>query len=573
MPQKRAAVLGFAFLLLLLSLTVPLAVLVFGRGSQLTAAAADQRLRSLPYYQYARGDILDRRDRPLVNIEEPCLVVLPSLLAGTEEAAAVRLSLLTGLDGDVLRERLRAACGSSYQPVVLKTGLTEETAERINAAEIPGVLALTLAARYDRQHTASQLLGAVREQTEGGWAGISGLELAYDSLLASREDTQVRLQVDARGRMQGEAELFRPAAIRRPSLSLTLDRDYQQIAEAALADAGLPGSCVVMDPENGDILALASFPACDPYGWEETPAGAYLQRALLSYPPASTFKTVLAAAALSEGVTPDPETTAADAAGESGAGDDPGSPESDVSESEPGVFVCRGSCTLSDGRTVSCAGGLSHGEVDLGRALALSCNCYFVSLGQTLGGERVLDYCRRLGLDEMTVAGLAADDDTDHLCFDGNQAGELANACLGEAGVSLSPLQEAELFSVFVNGGRLVTPRLVRAEDDGVSGPREHPAACPRQVLRPEVAEELRLMLARVVEEGTGTGAAGEWVSAGGKTGSSETGTVWFSGFFPSDRPRLVTVVCLENGSSGGAEAAAVFRQVADAITLLDGRL
>jgi len=122
---------------------------------------------------------------------------------------------------------------------------------------------------------------------------------------------------------------------------------------------------------------------------------------------------------------------------------------------------------------------------------------------------------------------------------------KLANACLGEAGVSLSPLQEAELFSVFVNGGRLVTPRLVRAEDDGVSGPREHPAACPRQVLRPEVAEELRLMLARVVEEGTGTGAAGEWVSVGGKTGSSETGTVWFSGFFPSDRPRLVTVVCL----------------------------
>ena len=139
--------------------------------------------------------------------------------------------------------------------------------------------------------------------------------------------------------------------------------------------------------------------------------------------------------------------------------------------------------------------------------------------------------------------------------------------------MSVSPVQEAALFSVFANGGFLVQPRLVTACDDGMGAITAYPAARPRRVLSARDAETIRLMLGLVVEEGTGRAARGDHVSAGGKTGSSETGTVWFSGFFPAEDPRLVVVVCLEQGSAGGAEAAAVFRQVADAITLLDGRV
>ena len=572
MLQKRAAALGGVMLLLLLGLVAALAVLIFGRGAQLSAAAWEQRLRSLPYCQYARGDILDRNGRPLVNVEEPCLVVLPAMIKGQEEPIAERLCGLLDLDRSRLAERLRAAGTSSFQPVVLMTGLSAAQKEAVDRAAIPGVLTLSLAARYDRQHTASQLIGLVQEQEGNGvYTGVSGLEKQYDGLLSARVDAEIRLQVDAQGRVNGGPELYLPDTVCAPSLSLTLDKDYQQIAEQALAETGLSGSCVVMDPYCGDILALASYPGFDPYGWKTAEPGAYMQRTLLPYPPASTFKTVLAAAALAEGVRPAPAETAA-GPGQEDAND--GQAEQGKGDGNPALFICHGSYTLPDGRTVSCAGGAAHGEVDLARALALSCNCYFVALGQALGGERVLAYSRRLGLEQMTVIGLdAGSGDAVFFDFDPEQAGELANVCLGEDGVSLSPLQEAVLFSAFVNGGYLVRPRLVTATDDGKGGRKEYPALKPRRVLSPADAETMRLMLGLVVEEGTGRSAGSDIVSSGGKTGSSETGVVWFSGFFPADRPRLVVAVCLEQGSSGGAEAAAVFRSVAEAITLLDGRI
>ena len=177
MLQKRAAALGGVMLLLLLGLVAALAVLIFGRGAQLSAAAWEQRLRSLPYCQYARGDILDRNGRPLVNVEEPCLVVLPAMIKGQEEPIAERLCGLLDMDRSRLAERLRAAGNSSFQPVVLMTGLTAAQKEAVYRADIPGVLVLTLAARYDRQHTASQLIGLVQEQEgDGVYTGVSGLE-------------------------------------------------------------------------------------------------------------------------------------------------------------------------------------------------------------------------------------------------------------------------------------------------------------------------------------------------------------------------------------------------------------
>lgn len=565
MLQKRVSALGGMILLLLLGLIAALAVLIFGRGAQLSAAACEQRLRSLPYHQYARGDILDRCGRPLVNVEEPCLVVLPAMIKGQEALIAERLCGLLGADRGQLEARLRAAGNSSVQPVVLKTGLSAAQKEAADEADIPGVLTLYLAARYDRQHTASQLIGCVREmEGDGACRGVSGLERLYDGLLYGRDDAQVRLQVDAEGRVNGGPELYRPNAVCAPSLTLTLDKDYQQIAEQALAETGLAGSCVVMDPYCGDILALASYPGFDPYGWKAAEPGAYMQRALLLYPPASTFKTVLAAAALAEGVRPAPA--------EQAEGD--GQQTAQGGAEKPEAFICSGSYTLPDGRTVSCAGGAAHGEVDLGRALALSCNCYFVALGRALGGDQVLDWSRRLGLERLTVSGLDIDtEDAVFFDFEPDQGGELANVCLGEDGVNVSPLQEAVLFSAFANGGYLVRPRLVTATDDGRGGRKEYPALKPRRVLSAADAETMRLMLGLVVEEGTARLAGSDIVSSGGKTGSSETGVVWFSGFFPADQPRLVAVVCLEQGSSGGAEAAAVFRSVAESVTLLDGRI
>ena len=455
MLQRRITGLGLFFLAALLGLGCFLSFLMFGQGQELTAAAAAQRLRSIDYYQYGRGDILDRYGRPLVNIEEPCLVVLPAMIRGREEEIASALSRLLDVDAKVLQEHLTAADGSSFQPVVLKTGLTSKQAQDVERAALPGVLTLTLAARYGRTFPASQLIGCVR-QTEEGCRGISGLELQYDGLLSGRRDLQVEIAVDAKGSMNGEAVLAQTDEPCSSSLCLTLDRDYQQIAEQALSASGLRGSCVVMEPNSGDILALASWPRLDPYGWENAAGSSWLERALLPYAPASTFKAVLAAAALTEKVIGGNE-----ANGDTGDSESQQAAESGENE-DGSVFVCNGSYTLSDGRVVHCAGGQAHGEVDLVRALAVSCNCYFVALGQALGGDKVLTWCRRLGLEQSDILGYRPDyADAELISFDPDQVGELANACLGEAGVQLTPLREAVLFSAFVNGGFLVTPRLV----------------------------------------------------------------------------------------------------------------
>ena len=176
MAHKRLALIGWLTLTLLLLIIAVLALLIFGRGARLQAAALEQRLRSMPYYQYERGDILDRQGRPLVNLEESCLVVLPTMLQGREEETAAALSRLLGIGETAARERLEQAAAAPGQPQVLLTGLTAEQIGRIEEAALPGVLALTLAARYDRQHTACQLLGSVQQTSEGGWQGVSGLE-------------------------------------------------------------------------------------------------------------------------------------------------------------------------------------------------------------------------------------------------------------------------------------------------------------------------------------------------------------------------------------------------------------
>ena len=549
--MRRYWTVGLIFLLLLAVIVGRLAYLTLIEGEELQAIAEQQRTRSLDYYQYARGDFYDALGRPLTSHEESCLVVFPAMIADPEQTAAALAELLA-MDEDLLCRRLTDENNRSIEPYVFKTGLSAEQTAAIESGQIRGVLALPLAARYRSDHTASHLLGTVTEK-DGEYHGASGLEYQYDDYLSGRQDQQVTAFVDAEGNLSAEQfYVTDPQQLRCNNVQLTINLDYQQIAEQALGDQA--GACVILDPDNGDILAAVSSPSYDPYSWEPLPADdVYVNKAFSAYPPASTFKVVLAAAAWENNLSPLPE--------------DGGSADASSAAAE---FICDGAYSLAEGYDVGCWLDEGHGQLDLASALAESCNCYFVGLGLAMGGEMIIDYAARFGLDGQSIIGYEFADSS-YLDFSAEIAGDIANVSIGESGVRITPLQSAVMMAVCANGGYLLTPRLVQCVyDQDRHILEEFPSADKQRTIAVETAAALREMLTLTVSSGTGVAAAGSATDSAGKTGTSEDAGVWFSGFAPAAEPRWVVSVYLSDGSSS-AEAAAVFSKIIDAIAILEG--
>lgn len=583
MRKNRALLFGILVLCLFGLVLAGLACVMLVQGEELAAEAAEQQTRSLEYYQYGRGDILDRQGRQLTNVAENCLVVFPAMVEDEGLLAEGLAQIL-----QIPREKLLARLSSpaEHSPYVLKTGLSGAEAQAVLEAELPGVSCLQLAARYSDSHPAVHLIGSC--QKNGAlWQGVSGLELQYENYLQGRRGRQLLAYVDAEGKLSLEEFYLQEAETAANQLQLTLDLDYQQIAENAFRSLGYSGACVILNPENGDILAAASVEGFDPYSWEDAGKDAYVNKALALYHPASSFKTLLAAAALSEGI-PLPEDVPVSVEGENAGENLPepageqkeeasgvDSPDTSPDSPEEGRFLCTGEYAFAEGHQVACtAAAEGHGPVNLSEALARSCNCYFVALGQRLSGELIQEYCEKLGLCEQKIIGydLLGSSAGDYLDFSSEIPGDIANLSLGERGVMLSPLQEAVFYAAIANGGYRVMPRLVQqVRDENGKVLLEKESVEPERVLDAGVAAQLREMLVLGVEQGTAQGLAAAPLSAGAKTGTSESGGVWCSGFSPAEQPRWVIVVHVDQGQAGGIEAAAVFRRILEGLHQLGG--
>ena len=571
MIKHRVLIFSIAMLFLFVLIMARVGQLALLQYDTLSSAATEQRVRNFDYYQYARGDIKDCQGRNLTNIYEHCLVILPAIAANYIDIIAQELSLVLDYDEKLIKDKLQLGSSQNITPFILKTGLSKQQCKNIEQMKLPGVMITEQAARYGVERIAAHIIGYVQPVGEKGkYSGVSGLEQQYDDQLANRYDKQLQTIVDANGSNGNNAvSVITNYNVKYNSLQLTINRDYQQIAEQAFSEFGYSGACVIMDPDNGDLLAVVSAPTFDPYCWEDAVGDAYVNKAFSLFAPASTFKTLLSIAALDVKANMD---VAALTDGDTSAVD-----ESDAEVFTPAaVFNCDGSYSFGDGHTVSCAGGVGHGQVDLARALALSCNCYFVALGQQLGGETIKEYADLLGLYDLTVGGydLPSYSREDFLDFNSEHMGALANASLGEAGVNISPVQEAVLMSACVNGGFRVWPRLVSGIiDEQGKIIKETPAVSAEKVVDSNISETVRLMLIDTVENGTAAAAKGKYTTTGGKTGSSESGGVWFSGFAPADNPDFVIVVFVQNGTAGGVEAAAIFKYIVDNVVLLNGQV
>jgi cell division protein FtsI (penicillin-binding protein 3) len=537
--ERRIGLLFAAFLCLLL-LAGGRALWLGGvKGDSLSSAAALQQVTSteLPAQ---RGTIVDRHGVELAVSEPADDVSATPYLVKDPVRAARRLAPIIGRPVDqVVRKLARRRSGFVY----LARQLPAARADRIGKLDIPGIdLTPGHFRAYPRGYLASQLLGSVG--TDG--RGLSGIEYAREKLLHGR-DGERRLVKDALGQSINvrDTEPARPGA----QLQLTIDAAIQDRVEEVLAGIGQTytpkgATAIVMDPRDGEILALANWPRVDANRPWTAPPYAGQDRAVgFTYEPGSTFKAITVAGALEDGtVTP---TTSFNLA-----------PTIQVADRVIGESHARGYATLTTAQI-----------------LAQSSNVGAITIGLKLGARRFDHWVRRMGFGKPTGVDLPGEEQGIVLPVSQYSGSSMGNMPIGQ-GISVTPLQMATAYAAIANGGILRPPHVVRRVDG-------RPVATPKghRVISAKTAFQLRTMLEGAFAPG---GTASEVSIPGyklaGKTGTAnkvdpQTGeyskgsyVASFIGFAPALHPKLLIAVMVDEPHGaiyGGTVAAPAFGQIA----------
>ena len=417
---------------------------------------------------------------------------------------------------------------------------------------------------YPNNNTASQIIGFCGSDNQG----LDGIEAWYDQTL-NGESGAIEKVTDSKGTEIGsEGEEYIPA-INGDDIVLTVDLTIQSIAEKYLEEACIDNECtdggnvVIMNPQNGDILAMATYPTYNlnepfmPYtdeliqNWdimsqEEKSIslqGVWRNKAVAdTYEPGSTFKLITASSALEEEIT---------------------------DTDNEGEFNCNGGIDIAGVRIKCWRYYRPHGSESLRQALMNSCNPVFIGLGQKIGISKYYDYLEKFKLLKKT--GIDLPGEANSIFLDEKKVGpvELATISFGQR-FEVTPIQLVTAISTIANGGKSVTPRVVKETIDSTTG--EHIIMEPKigeQVISKETSSKVLNMMESVVSEGTGKGARVLGYSIGGKTGTSEDGVntnkyiASFMGVASIEEPEVVMLVTLynptgEGGHQGGGIAAPV---------------
>ena len=525
-----------------------------------------------------RGVIFDRHGHVLVENRDSFVISLVREHTKDIEATIRAVSRVTAVEEERLREVVRRnRSAPSYRPIPLINDATLAQVAAVSARrldpELAGIVFESVPTRrYPTDALAAHLFGYVGEVTEaqltasedgelraGDGVGQSGVEKVYNRLLMG-EDGAKRVVVNSMGREIRALEEIPPTEGRR--VQLTIDYDMQRAAEEAFRGYGYAGAAVVLDPRTGEILTYVSLPAYDPNAfaagidrvtWSNlnTDKLKPLQNRAIQgrYSPGSTFKIVVATAALEEGiVTPDFR------------------------------VHCGGGGTFY-GRYFQCHLKGGHGSVDMRQAIEKSCNVYFYTLGNMVGIDKLHKWATLLGLGEKTgidlpneIEGIMPSTAWKQARFGEKwYAGETISVSIGQGYVSVTPIQLAVMMSTVANGGTRVTPHLLRAEDTG-NGWKPIPPPPAKSVVKfkPETVAALHEGLWMVVN-GAGTGGRGriQGRNVAGKTGTAQvislTGAKaargrtemdlrdhgWFVFFAPHDNPEVAGVVFAEHSEHG----------------------
>jgi cell division protein FtsI (penicillin-binding protein 3) len=459
----------------------------------------------------------------------------------------------------VRAEQYRALAQKQHQ---LRVGIRPERGRILDRQDRVLAVSVDSAREYPYGSLAQPLLGFVNRDNQG----IEGLERCYDQELRGELGWKTRQQ-DAAGRLYPSLDYSAQEARTGCDLRLTIDIDYQAIADeelrrGALACGASSGTVVITDPATGEILGLACYPAFDPALPVTGQAGTFLNRAIAAqFEPGSTFKPITVAAGIDAGII------------------------------APGDLVDggHGSWQVAD-RRIGEAEGHRYGQITVAEAIARSSNVCLAKLGFLVGKERLYQYARSFGFGCKTGVNFLGETEG-VLTRPGHwSAVNLATISFGQ-GVSVSALQLCQAYGAIANGGYLLKPRLVQSiEQDSQVVSRCDRADTVRRVIAQATAVKIVAMLRRCVEDSLGTGKMARlkgWAVAG-KTGTAQKPAAGrkgydpdkyvasFIGFLPADAPRLLVAVVLDDprkGIYGGVVAAPVFRSIVARIVSLPAGL
>lgn len=523
--QKRVLWLLLAFSCCFLLLGGRLFYLQLSRSGEFSRQAVRQRFQSVLLYD-RRGDIQDRSGYSLLggryNMD---LLAFPAQYRGQEARILRGLASLHGI------EKIAAPPHEVF-PFWVNTELEEPQIAAVSS--FPGLLPALRRERNGPGALASHVVGYMVE-SEG--RGASGIERAFDQALSQGQQKIIGAVVDGKGRLvpglgyREKVDAYSPKNVRL-SLDLELQREVEKIMDRRIRK----GAVVVIDPSNGDILAMASrpnFKAAALASYLEEPNGALINRALCAFQPGSVFKVVVAAAALEEGLVSLFQT-----------------------------FRCPGGVTV-DGLYFPCANLHLKEEITFAEAFAHSCNSVFINLVLELGPEKVAAYARRLGLGERCGLPLAEEEAGNiPLPEEFSAPRAQANFAIGQGEVMVTPLQAAAMMAALANGGREIQPRLVLALSDQQG--RDTVRFWSRRgerILSPATVNKLKYLLHEVVATGTARSAALTDLPAAAKTGTAESGrysqdgrqilNYWIAGFYPLENARAAVAVFADDLKEG----------------------
>jgi penicillin-binding protein 2 len=581
---SRLGVLQYLIAVMFSVLAVSFWVLQVAQHEKYAELAENNNQRTLPL-RAPRGVVFDRSGQVLVENRHSYSISLLREHTKDLNRTIQLLSTLLGFEERNVREIVdRHRREPTYRPIIIVQDATLQQVAAVTARrlELPDVVIEQVPTRQYPDTMAAHLFGYVGEVNEaqieaadnlktGDVVGQSGIEKVYNELLMGEDGARV-VVVNSVGREIRTLEEEQPTEGKR--LQLTIDYDVQKAVEDGFKALGYNGAAVILDPSNGDILAFTSIPAYDPNSFasgidratwaalnsdEDRPLN---DRAIQGrYSPGSTFKMAVATAALEEGViTPDFK-----------------------------VF-CPGHATFY-GNTFKCWKKEGHGTVDLRHAIEQSCNVYFYTVGNMVGIDRIHKWATLLGLGEKSgidlpneVQGLVPSTQWKRERLNEKwYSGETISVAIGQGQVSVTPVSMAVYMATLANGGRRVTPHLLKAVDDG-TGWKPTPVPPPQSdvAIRPDTLRAIRDGLWMVVNQaGTGRNARIDGYDVAGKTGTAQVISLegarsakgrtsknladhgWFVFMAPRDNPQIAGVIFAEHGEHG-SNAATVARHALD---------
>jgi penicillin-binding protein 2 len=520
-----------------------------------------------------RGDLFDREGRVLVENRDSFTISIDRELTKDLPRTVRNASKVLGLDPEQIQQIVDRHVRSepSYRPVVIVQDATLEQAARVltRRSELPEISVEEVPTRkYPAEALAAHLFGYVGQADEDqvkeeGLArdaivGKFGVEKIYNAVLMG-EDGAKRVVVNSMGREIDTIEQIDPTQGRR--VQLTIDMDLQKAAEDGFRHEGFNGAALILDPRNGEVLVHASMPAYDPNDfaagvkkatWDALTSDdlrPLTNRVLQGrYSPGSTFKIVVATAAMEEGLV----------------------------DSSFRVNCAGGKNFF--GRYYKCHLKGGHGSVDMRHAMEKSCNVYFYTLGEMLGVDRIYKWAEKLGLAGKT--GIDLPNEIESIVPNTEwkrkrtgerwYPGETISVAIGQGQVTVTPASLANMIATVANGGTRIVPHVVKAIDEGKGWkPVPLAAVADKVAFRPDTLAALHDGLWMVVNAaGTGRRGRVEGRDVAGKTGTAQVisneGRArarnskrdlrdhgWFVFFAPKDNPQIAGVIFGEHNEHG----------------------